>query len=456
MYVKYKLKHTLLLHVLTLPQEAFIIGSLLVTIAIGGGFWYKNRVHVPLPLFVSYKTSNEKDSIYVRFEMEAFDSIQTNFWKKSTEADVAELFHLALVKTASTTPEKTSLKTSDRDGTALMLATFFSSLPEEKRKETALNVLVVILYNLPPVGRNSVLSNKAETALRDTVSNIDHSKDLYKDLGTEKGTTTEVVEKAYKEKKAILIKQDTPEAKKELIQVQYAHQVLTHVDSKSFYDQSQIEPTVFTKVVGEKTLYVNMTKIAPTTLREFGLAILQATTTPGLDSMILDLRGNVGGALEFAQYFLGLFLGQNQFAFDLFHQDVYTVNRTVLPKFPELARYKEVAVLTDTMTQSTSELLTASFKRFKIGKVIGTKTRGWGTVENTYPLKTVLTAGETYSLLLVNSITLRDDGDPIEGRGVDPDVDIRTNGWDNSLSTQFHLPSIISSIKNVVKMAPMR
>jgi hypothetical protein len=112
MYVKYKLKHTLLLHVLTLPQEAFIIGSLLVTIAIGGGFWYKNRVHVPLPLFVSYKTSNEKDSIYVRFEMEAFDSIQTNFWKKSTEADVAELFHLALVKTASTTPEKTSLKTS--------------------------------------------------------------------------------------------------------------------------------------------------------------------------------------------------------------------------------------------------------------------------------------------------------------------------------------------------------
>ena len=403
---------------------------------------------------VMYKTIEEKENIFVRFDMEAYDIIQNNYWKKSTDAEMAELFQMSFTKAASSTLGQV---TKDRAGTAKMLKEGFSLITDEgRKKELARNTLVIALYNLPPTGRNGVLSTKAETALRETVSNIDRSKDLYQNLGLDKGSSIEVVEKVYQEKKKELEQKDTPEAKEELKQATYAHEVLAKPDSKVFYDKNQIEPTVFTEVIKGKTLYVHINKIAPTTLREFGLSILLASTTKDLDSMIIDIRGNIGGALDFAPYFLGLFLGERQYAFDLFHQGDYTVHRTMLSKLPELSRYKEIALLTDEMTQSTAELLSASFKRFRLGHVIGKTTRGWGTVENTYPITTALTQGETYSLLLVNSITLRDDGEPIEGRGVDPDIDIRMTGWEKNLEDRFRLPSIISAIKVVISQNPIK
>jgi C-terminal processing protease CtpA/Prc len=403
---------------------------------------------------VLYKTKEEQESIFVRFDMEAYDSIHDNYWKKSTDEDMAELFQLSFAKAASST---ISQVTKDRAGTAKMLQEGFASLNDDvKRKELALNTLAVVLYNLPPTGRNGVLTNKAELAFRDTVSNIDRSKNLYDNLGLAKGAPVDSVNQAYTEKKEELQKVDTKEAHEQLKQVEYAHSVLANNDSKLFYDKDQIEPTVFTEVIQGKTLYVHLTKIAPTTLREFGLSIVAASSTKDLDSMIIDLRGNIGGALDFASYFLGLFIGEHQYAFDLFHQGDYSVHRTMLSKLPELSRYKEIALLTDTMTQSTAELLSATFKKFKIGIVIGNGTRGWGTVENTYPLRTVLTPGESYSLLLVNSITLRDDGEPIEGRGIDPDIDIRMANWEKTLPDHFHLPSIIKAIKAVLIKEPTK
>ena len=58
---------------------------------------------------------------------------------------------------------------------------------------------------------------------------------------------------------------------------------------------------------------------------------------------------------------------------------------------------------------------------------------------------------EKYILLLVNSITLREDGQPIEGRGVDPDVDISKPNWQANLPKYFKSQSLISAIKQVVK-----
>jgi C-terminal processing protease CtpA/Prc len=86
-----------------------------------------------------------------------------------------------------------------------------------------------------------------------------------------------------------------------------------------------------------------------------------------------------------------------------------------------------------------------------MAKVVGKTTRGWGTVENTYPMDTVIDEEEKYILLLVNSITLRDDGQPIEGRGVTPDVDISNPNWKNELSKNFKSESMISALKTVLK-----
>jgi C-terminal processing protease CtpA/Prc len=221
------------------------------------------------------------------------------------------------------------------------------------------------------------------------VSNINPTKDLYSNLGLSSGATVTDVDAAFIQKSKELAASTSPDAKIQLAAATYAHRVLANTQTKTRYDTSQIEPTVFATTMGH-TLYIYISKMSPTTLAEFADSIDNATSTPGLDSMIIDMRGNIGGSLADAASLLGYFVGSNQYAFDLYSQTVYNVIRTSAPQNPALLRYRELAVLTDSMTQSTAEVLTASLKRFHLARVVGATTRGWGTVENTFPLLTTI------------------------------------------------------------------
>jgi len=427
------------------------IALLVIVILIAGGFcfWYFHRAPT-----AQYKTEAEKD-VFVRFEMEAYDDISQNYWKLATSSDFAQLFQLSLQK-AENSNVPPILTSEDRTGVAdMFLSAFKIATSSEAEKQMALNTLNVALYNLVPQGRDELLSSAQETQLRQTVVNINPSKDLYQNLGLQKGASAQAVDQAYREKSAELSASTSAEAKSELAQATYAHEVLANANDKQVYDQSQIEPTVFSHVIGS-VLYLYIDKISPNTLSEFARAVDNASTTSNLSDMIIDLRGNIGGDLSFPQYFLGLFLGPNQYAFDLYHQGNYEAQRTLIGKFPELDRYKEVAVITDDMTQSTAELLTATLKRFRLVYVVGTKTRGWGSVENTYPLQTVIDPSEKYSLLLVNSLTLRDDNQPIEQNGVLPDVDTSVAGWQKNLPNYFHSSDMIKFLTEIASEKPIQ
>lgn len=434
----------------------FVTIFVVIAAASGGGWYYfKGKTGNSGQAAAVYKTQEEGADKYVRFDMEAYDTIKDKYWDKSTDEQLAKLFQASLNKAASTTAY--TLATSTRAGTAEMLASaFFVAGSDEARKKIALDTLIVATYNLQPVSRNGLMSSKQEKELRQNVSNINPSTDLYKNLGVEKGASPEVVTQAYEKKSAELAKLNTPEAKEELKQVAYAKKVLTDTGTKAMYDQAQIEPTVVSKIIG-RTLYVSMSKISPTTLREFGLAVDKASTTPNLENLIIDLRGNIGGALDFFPAFFGLFVGAGQYSFDLFHQGDYQPQRTTLQKFDELTRYTGgIAILADSMTQSTAEVTTAAFKRFRMAKVVGTATRGWGTVENTYPISTELDPTEKYSLFLVNSITLRDDNQPVEGRGVDPDLNTSDKGWQSKVEKLFSSVDLAKAVKEAASIPPLR
>lgn len=436
----------------SLKRVVIVVTIVIVIIAVIGGAYYyfygQNSTAT-----VTYKTTEEKNDVYVRFAMEAYDKIVQNYWAKTQDAGLAEHFQLSLQKALgnSVLPP---LSTRDRAGTAQMLTDSFKvATSSPAKKKLAVDTLIVALYNLPPIGRGQLFSAKQEIALRQNVSNINPTNDLYQNLGLAKGATSADVDKAYIEKSKALETATSSLALAELKKITYAKQVLTNPLSKDLYDTAKIEPTVTNQVIG-KTLYIGMSKIAPTTFIEFGRIILSATTTSGLNSMIIDLRGNLGGALDFSAQFLGLFIGQNQYAFDLFQQGNYNVQRTTSLQFPELARFKEIAILTDNMTQSTAEVTTAAMRRFNLARVVGGTTRGWGTVENTFPLETIIDPTEKYSMFLVHSLTLREDNQPIEGRGVDPDVSIKDPSWRNQLSNYFRSPDLISAIKKVAIKPP--
>lgn len=415
-------------------------------IVIVGGVYYFEVSHSATPNVV-YKTPEEKDP-YVRFDMEVYDKIVENYWAKVTDDGLANHFQLSVQKALSS-PVVPFLGTADRAGVAKMVSSALSTASStEDRRNLAVQIASVVLYNLPPVGHGELLSQKQEIALRQGVSNINPSNDLYQNLGVAKDATVQDINDAYKAKVAELKNATSSEAKNELAQALHAKEVLSNPNSKDLYDAAKIEPTLSSRVMG-KTLYLDMSKVSPTSFWEFGRAILAASTTPGLNSLVLDLRGNLGGALDFAQNFLGLFIGNNQYAFDLFHQGDYNVQRTVQGKFDELNRYKEIAVLTDGMSQSTAEVTTAAMKRFHLATVVGETTRGWGTVENTFPITTEIDPSQKYSILLVHSITLREDNQPIEGRGVDPDVNVKDPHWKEELSKYFKTSSIISAIETI-------
>lgn len=395
-----------------------------------------------------YKTPQEAGSVYVRFDMEAYDLIQQHYWQAATDTDMATLFQLSVEKAAASS--SVALLAPTRAGVAAMLDTVFNTATStEGARQLALNTLIVALYNLAPTGRDQLLSQAQETSLRQEVSNVNPSNDLYANLGVPASATPQQINEVYKQKAATAT---SSEAKQQL---SYAHEVLANANDKARYDQAHVEPTVFAHVIG-RTLYLYVSQMAPTTVQEFAEAVDEASTTPGLLSMVLDLRGNIGGALDFGQYFLGLFQGQNQYAFDLYHQGDYQVQRTVAPRFAELDRYREIAVLTDDMTQSTAELVAAAFKRLHLGYTVGTTTRGWGSVEDTYPLMTQIDPAASYALLLVNSLTLRDDNLPIESNGVVPNVATADTAWRAELQNYFTSSSLISAIEKTIVTPPQK
>ena len=395
---------------------------------------------------MQYKTPEEAADVYVRFDMEAYDTMLANFWKQAGDTDMAQLFEKSVQKATNSTD--VTLASSTRSGTATMLAAAFKKAGSpDAEKALALQTLQVALYNLPPAGRDQLLSTAQAVQLKNEVTNVNPNNDLYQNLGVQSGATTQEVETAFAQKKAQLEGTTSPEGKAVLKQVTYAHEVLTNTAAKTQYDTTKVEPTVFAHTLASNTLYLYISKIAPTTINELILALEQASTSPDT-SLILDFRDNLGGDLAFAQNTMSLFEGPNAYAFDLFHQGIYDAQRTpVFGPLPAALKYKEVAVLTNNMTQSTAELTSSALRRFRVGYIVGTKTRGWGSVEKEFPMQTIIDPNEQYALLLVIDLTLGDDQQPIEQNGVKPDVDTSVAGWQGKLSNFFHSPSLIEALK---------
>jgi len=165
----------------------------------------------------------------------------------------------------------------------------------------------------------------------------------------------------------------------------------------------------------------------------------------------MDLRGNIGGAVDILPYFLGFFIGQNQYAFDLFHQGESTPTKTLTGWLPSLVKYKKVVVLADGKTQSSAEVIAATLKKYNVGVLMGSTTKGWGTIENVFPLKTILDPNESYSAFMVHSLTLRDDNQPIEGRGVEPVIKLDDATWPQQLLNYYNYPPLVEALRQLTQ-----
>lgn len=345
----------------------------------------------------SYSNKNEqitppqtKEDTYIAFLSEVYDKIQENYWEKAAEEDLNTIFKLGV---ENLTKSQLTLRENDKNGLMTMLIEVIKNIEEEKQKQFTVTLAHIVLQNLKPLGRSGLYTKKDEQNLQNRIQNVN------------------------------------PET-------------------------GQVEPTVFGKLVRPDILHLYIKKMSPTTFDELKRTADSFDSINGLDTLILDLRKNIGGSIDLLQYLLGPFIGLNQYAFEFFHQGEYTPFKTKIGWLPSLARYKKVVILIDDDVQSSGELMAATLKKYNVGVTIGTKTKGWGTIEKVFEIENQIDPNEKYSAFIVHSLALRDDGQPIETNGVQPLININDPDWKQQLFAYFNYNELIEAVEEIWNTPP--
>ncbi len=163
---------------------------------------------------------------------------------------------------------------------------------------------------------------------------------------------------------------------------------------------------------GHRYLYVRVPGFVDHTA-EHVRSIVEKAHDHGIDRVVLDLRGNLGGLLSQAVAVSQVFVNQGvivETSGRRGHTALYTANDTAVSGL-------KVAVLVDGITASAAEVVAGSLQRAHAAVVVGTRTYGKGTVQSVWPVP----GGG--ALKLTVAVFRLAGGVQVNGRGVRPDVD---------------------------------
>ena len=159
------------------------------------------------------------------------------------------------------------------------------------------------------------------------------------------------------------------------------------------------------------------------------IADLRRQNNGALTGLILDLRGCTGGLLNVTVAVSAAFLPRGTLVADLrgrgadnsrlFRSDPKDYlrgrNPDPLGDLPPETKSAPMVVLIGRVTAAGAEIVASALKDGKRAAVIGTHSRGKGTIETLFPLD----GGAV--LRLTTSRVYRPNGEPLDGKGVDPD-----------------------------------
>jgi len=396
--------------------------------------------------------SERQENKYAAFVGEVYTIIQENYWQKAPDEELSKLFEQAVKQVGGRPyllPEK------NKEGVKDIIVRAIENRQEEEKENFVVEVCNLVLQSLQPQGRSALYTQKQTEKLIQQVHNIQPDEDLYEILGVDKTADSEEIEKAYEEKMEEVREGKIPEEQAQAIKK--AKNILSDPLAREEYNKTGVQSTVFGEILTPEIFYLKITRFTPLTFQEFQRVVNEADqkAEAEMNTLILDLRDNIGGAVDLLPQFLGPFIGPNQYAYQFFHQGEYEPFKTTTGWLPSLVRYKKVIILVNGGTQSSAELAVSTLKKYNVGVVVGTPTRGWGTIERIFDLENQINSDKVYSLLLVHSITLREDGEPIEGRGVNPVIDVREAGWKEELFAYFNSEKLIQKVEEVWKNPPL-
>lgn len=178
-------------------------------------------------------------------------------------------------------------------------------------------------------------------------------------------------------------------------------------------------PSVFSKMYEEnnkKVGYLNVTTFSATTYNQFKKA-LNSLEEQGMQSLIIDLRGNSGGHLSVVTDMLALFMDDSHVIYQIESKGQTTKYYSEGKKdvtYP-------IVILQDENSASASELMASSLQEQLNATIVGTNSYGKGTVQEVVDLED----GNQYKFTTKKWLTSK--GKWINEVGVKPDVEVKLN-----------------------------
>ena len=166
---------------------------------------------------------------------------------------------------------------------------------------------------------------------------------------------------------------------------------------------------------GKKVGYIQISNFAANTGAQFKKELAKVEKE-NIDSLILDVRNNTGGALSQVHEILEHFFNKKTVLYQ-----IETKGKAV--KYYSRTKEKRsypVVVLTNSLSASASEVLAACFQEnYKDAKIIGTTTYGKGTVQKAIEYKD----GTSFKFTAQKWLTPK--GNWIHEKGVTPDIEVK-------------------------------
>lgn len=186
--------------------------------------------------------------------------------------------------------------------------------------------------------------------------------------------------------------------------------------------------------------YIKITNFASNTFNQFQTALNELEEND-IESLIIDVRDNLGGQLEVATQIASLFLTKDKVVYQL------NTNGIIQPIYSTGpgSFQKPITVLINGATASASEVLAIALQESADATVIGTTSYGKGTIQESYKLST----GATIKFTVQE--WLGPNGNTVNEVGVKPDIEVSETenpGETDTLETDTVLQTAITIMQN--------
>lgn len=186
--------------------------------------------------------------------------------------------------------------------------------------------------------------------------------------------------------------------------------------------------------------YIKVTNFASNTFNQFQTALNELEEND-IESLIIDVRDNLGGQLEVATQIASLFLTKDKVVYQL------NTNGIIQPIYSTGpgSFQKPITVLINGATASASEVLAIALQESADATVIGTTSYGKGTIQESYKLSTGA------SIKFTVQEWLSPNGNTVNEVGVKPDIEVsetENSGETDTLETDTVLQTAITIMQN--------